>query len=860
MKKRDKDHKKSKSNFFKKPGYGFLIAIITFFVFANTFKNGYNLDDNLVTQNHPLTSKGLSTVKEIFTRTYYQDESGNAFGYRPIVHLSFAFENALFGESPAVSHFFNVVLYVLAVFLFYKLLLLWLGEKNKTVALMAALFFALHPVHSEVVASIKNRDEILAFLFAMLSALQINKYLIKKKLGNLLLVGLFFTVGLLAKKSIFPLVIVFPIAQFLLTKNTSLKELFLICLLLLVPSALIIGENNLPRIFMVLIIPFFAIYTLIFGIKLLDSNELVSKLKTTLVKNQIGILSVVVLGVIIYNYFTFNFYLLVLAALLLGFIFIKNKLIGFLQISLFLFVITIKTLDFSVLDFVLFFGMYFLLLEKNEIHKKYIYLVLFLVFSITIYLAIQIGFSIEKPLLLFQKTIMILAVFLLLRYKKTIGLIFAFLFLIFAALFNWSTLFILFAFILLEAFLQGVKLFSNFKKYKVAISVLIFVMYNGFFALKFTNNIKNTKLVEVVNTQNKDFQTFESRLKEGRDLEYVENTLVFPHTTNELVGTGFEVLGEYARLMIFPNELSFYYGYSKIQTTPITNIFVGISILFYTLLIVLAVYQLKKRPIISIAVLWYVGCILLFSNWVEFVAGMVGERLAFTASAGFSILFAALFLWIKPALNLFKPQKIEFSIFIILFLFTLKTINRNKQWENPISLMSEDIKHLDKSAQANNMYAMSLLDESMRNAYLPQNVKIEYRNTGITHLKKAIEIYPYFFNYNFDLGRGYITLNDNSNAYAAFLKAYTILPDNILVLEELTKTSFDLGNVKQTEFFGNKYLEINSNNENIHELVAYIFLINKNYVKANFYAKRGLNYFPNNLNLNKMVTDSSLFL
>jgi tetratricopeptide (TPR) repeat protein len=149
------------------------------------------------------------------------------------------------------------------------------------------------------------------------------------------------------------------------------------------------------------------------------------------------------------------------------------------------------------------------------------------------------------------------------------------------------------------------------------------------------------------------------------------------------------------------------------------------------------------------------------------------------------------------------------------------------------------------------------MDESIKNADLTEETKLEYRKKAILHLQKAIEIYPYFFNYNFDLGRSYIALNDNDNAKKAFLKAYNILPKNPLVLEELTKTCFDLGQKEETEYYGNKYLELNPRNENIHELVAYIFLLNKDFLKTSYYAKRGLKYFPNSANLNKMVVDSN---
>ncbi|MFN3446333.1 MAG: hypothetical protein ACK44D_11380, partial [Bacteroidia bacterium] len=47
--------------------YYLLLVLVVVVVFANTLFNGYNLDDNLVTINHPYTSKGLQAIGKIFT-------------------------------------------------------------------------------------------------------------------------------------------------------------------------------------------------------------------------------------------------------------------------------------------------------------------------------------------------------------------------------------------------------------------------------------------------------------------------------------------------------------------------------------------------------------------------------------------------------------------------------------------------------------------------------------------------------------------------------------------------------------------------------------------------------------------------
>ncbi len=72
---------------FAKYKWEILIFSFAFLLYLNCIPNSYNMDDELVTRNHRLTSKGISAIPEIFTSFYYKDESGYAYEYRPVVLL-----------------------------------------------------------------------------------------------------------------------------------------------------------------------------------------------------------------------------------------------------------------------------------------------------------------------------------------------------------------------------------------------------------------------------------------------------------------------------------------------------------------------------------------------------------------------------------------------------------------------------------------------------------------------------------------------------------------------------------------------------------------------------------------------------
>ena len=119
-----------------------LIGIVCLSTHGVTLLNDYNLDDNLVTQNHSLTSKGISAIPEIYQSPYYLDDMGYSYGYRPTTLASFAIEKSLFGESATVSHAVNLALYLATCLLIFFLIKRVFPDKID-VALFAALLFTV---------------------------------------------------------------------------------------------------------------------------------------------------------------------------------------------------------------------------------------------------------------------------------------------------------------------------------------------------------------------------------------------------------------------------------------------------------------------------------------------------------------------------------------------------------------------------------------------------------------------------------------------------------------------------------------------------------------------------------------------
>jgi hypothetical protein len=178
--------------------YSISIFCLAFAFYANTFSNGYSLDDHLVTLNHQYVNKGISGIADILTSFYIQKDFKMG-EYRPISQISFAIEYEFFGKNPNVSHFFNAVYYGVLCILLFQLLLKVFPKNNFSFILLGVVFFVIHPIHTEVVASLKNRENIFSMLWGLVACLYFVKYLEHNKLSCLIGVVFFFLLGLLSK-------------------------------------------------------------------------------------------------------------------------------------------------------------------------------------------------------------------------------------------------------------------------------------------------------------------------------------------------------------------------------------------------------------------------------------------------------------------------------------------------------------------------------------------------------------------------------------------------------------------------------------------------------------------------------------
>ena len=188
---------------------GVLFFVLTFLIYGKTLSGDFVFDDRYIASNSQTFR--LENFINLITSPYLSRESGL---YRPVTILSYAVNYSLFGENPWSFHLINLIFYAWSIYLIF-ILIKKLTQKE-TWAFLSGLLFLVLPIHSEAVANIIGRAEILALFFSLLFLGEI----INKK-PKVWLAGFWLFLALGSKETAAAAI---PIALVLfLQKNTGLK-------------------------------------------------------------------------------------------------------------------------------------------------------------------------------------------------------------------------------------------------------------------------------------------------------------------------------------------------------------------------------------------------------------------------------------------------------------------------------------------------------------------------------------------------------------------------------------------------------------------------------------------------------------
>lgn len=197
-------------------------------LYANTIPNLYAVDDRVVIKDNPYVMQGLKGIPDVFTSdVFHLKKNMDIDCYRPLSVITFSIENQFFPLNPHVGHFTNAILCGITGFFLCMVLIQVLSGIQPVYVMLVTLIFLAHPVHTEVVANIKGRDEMLSFLNLVLAIwFLLRPYSHTRK--NIWLRALpyfFFYLAMLSKESAFIGLLIIPLTLFF-SGRVSVKQIF----------------------------------------------------------------------------------------------------------------------------------------------------------------------------------------------------------------------------------------------------------------------------------------------------------------------------------------------------------------------------------------------------------------------------------------------------------------------------------------------------------------------------------------------------------------------------------------------------------------------------------------------------------
>jgi hypothetical protein len=217
-----------------------IISLLSFGLYIQSVSFDYVLDDSILIVTNKYTQKGIAGIGDIFTTESFkgafdnQPEMVEGGRYRPLSIATFALEKSLTGGNKAISHLINVLLYVLTGILLYRDLLFMFPKARSgstsnrwffTLPFIATVLFIVHPLHVEVVANIKGRDEIFALLGELGLLYCSFKWLAQKKNKFLFFSFLFALFGIFSKENVITFLAVLPITAYFFTRSSLSDKL-----------------------------------------------------------------------------------------------------------------------------------------------------------------------------------------------------------------------------------------------------------------------------------------------------------------------------------------------------------------------------------------------------------------------------------------------------------------------------------------------------------------------------------------------------------------------------------------------------------------------------------------------------------
>lgn len=285
----------------------------------------------------------------------------------------------------------------------------------------------------------------------------------------------------------------------------------------------------------------------------------------------------------------------------------------------------------------------------------------------------------------------------------------------------------------------------------------------------------------------------EQHLIRAHELSPIFNPLFASDFAGRLVNP-LHILGHYTRLMIAPAALSSDYGLAVVRPAPMLDVMTALGAVAAVAL-AFALAGLRSRSangrLVGLLTALVLASYALISNTVLLIGVSLAERLLYWPSVPIILLLTTLVVigwrrWSAPGGPLHARARLLRTVGILLLAaLALRSVTRNMDWADDLTLFSTDVANWPESVQLNYAVATQLIYAG----YLEVNPerRIALLHAARSHLERALAIRPQLTTALRAMGEVHALLGERDKAAVYLESARQLDPRDLRTQQQLSR-------------------------------------------------------------------------